>query len=218
MASPPGQLLLLTIPYSHFSEKARWALLYYGVPHRERLMMPGFHVSVVRKYLQYMSSEDVLARAPGQSETEVPVLVIHASDGVTVERVIQGSQKILRYLSSQYATPERPDLYKSCGADQEEAILKLESDLNAFGFAVRNWAYYDVLVANKWRSIIPWALLGPENPVGWAQKILWVFVSPLLRMGIIHFINSTPERGGKALEECREWFSKASHRKFPCLN
>jgi len=213
MASSHSQLLLLTMPHSHFAEKARWALAYYGVPHRERVLMPGFHISVVKDYLQYMSPEDVRARAPGQSETEIPILVIHASDGVTVEKVIQGSQKILKHLSSQYATSERPDLYESCGIDQAKAISDLERSFDdTFGIAVRDWAYYDAMIANKWRSIIPWALLGLKNPVGWRQSVFWVFVSPLLGMMIIQYIGLTPERGKKALEECRASFREASRR------
>ena len=213
MASSHRQLLLLTIPYSHFAEKARWALAYYGVPHRERVLMPGFHIPVVKSYLQYMSPEDVRARAPGQSETEIPILVIHASDGVTVEKIIQGSQKILKYLSSQYATPEKPDLYESCGIDQAKAVSDLERSFDdTFGIAVRDWAYYDAMIANKWRSIIPWALLGLKNPVGWRQSVFWVFVSPLLGMMIIQYIGLTPERGKKALEECRASFREASRR------
>jgi glutathione S-transferase len=213
MASSQRQLLLLTMPHSHFAEKARWALAYYGVPHRERVLMPGFHIPVVKGYLQYMSPEDVRARAPGQSETEIPILVVHASDGVTVEKVIQGSQKILKYLSSQYATSEKPDLYESCGIDQAKAISDLERSFDdTFGIAVRDWAYYDAMIANKWRSIIPWALLGLKNPVGWAQSVFWVFVSPLLGMMIIQYINVTPERAKKALEECRASFREASRR------
>jgi glutathione S-transferase len=213
MASSQRQLLLLTMPHSHFAEKARWALAYYGVPHRERVLMPGFHVPVVKGYLQYMSPEDVRTRPPGQPETEIPILVIHASDGVTVEKVIQGSQKILKYLSSQYATPDKPDLYESCGIDQAKAVSDLEHSFDdTFGVAVRDWTYYDVLIMNKWRSIIPWALLGRKNPVDWAQSVFWVFVSPLLRTTIIQYINLTPERGEKALEECRAAFREASRR------
>jgi glutathione S-transferase len=215
MASSQKQLLLLTISYSHFAEKARWALAYYGVPHRERVLMPGFHISVVKDYLQYMSPEDVCARAPGQSETETPILIIYASDGVTVENVIQGSQKILEYLSSQYATPEKPDLYESCGIDQAKAVSDLEGRFdNTFGIAVRDWMYYDMLIANKWRSIIPFALLGLKNPVGWAQSVFWMLVSPLLRMMIVQYINLTPERGKKALEQCRASFREASRREY----
>jgi glutathione S-transferase len=213
MASSQRQLLLLTMPHSHFAEKARWALAYYGVPHRERVLMPGFHVPVVKGYLQYMSPEDVRTRPPGQPETEIPILVIHASDGVTVEKVIQGSQKILKYLSSQYATPDKPDLYESCGIDQAKAVSDLEHSFDdTFGVAVRDWTYYDVLIMNKWRSIIPWALLGRKNPVDWAQSVFWVFVSPLLRTTIIQYVNLTPERGEKALEECRAAFREASRR------
>ena len=69
------RLELFTFTISHFSEKARWGLDHAGVPYRERLLVPGPHLRVIRKM------------AP---KSTVPVLR-HG------ETCIQGSGAILDY-------------------------------------------------------------------------------------------------------------------------
>lgn len=39
----------MTIPYSHFSEKARWVLDLAGIPYREESRLPGPHVFATRR-------------------------------------------------------------------------------------------------------------------------------------------------------------------------
>jgi glutathione S-transferase len=38
---------LITIPFSHYNEKARWALTRFGVPYRESAYLPLFHMAPV---------------------------------------------------------------------------------------------------------------------------------------------------------------------------
>jgi glutathione S-transferase len=64
---------LLTIPISHFCEKARWALERAGIPYAEERHVQGIH--------------RIVARRAGGGET-VPVLV-------TEDRVVAGSEEIL---------------------------------------------------------------------------------------------------------------------------
>jgi glutathione S-transferase len=40
---------LITIPFSHFCEKARWALDWCGVPYVERACLPGVHLMHTRR-------------------------------------------------------------------------------------------------------------------------------------------------------------------------
>ncbi len=42
-------LELLHFPFSHFNEKARWALDYKGLPHRRRCLLPGLHMREVKR-------------------------------------------------------------------------------------------------------------------------------------------------------------------------
>ncbi len=37
---------LITIPFSHYNEKARWALDFFGLSYREMRVLPGFHMPV----------------------------------------------------------------------------------------------------------------------------------------------------------------------------
>ena len=45
-------LKLYTFNISHFSEKARWALDYEGIPYEERVLLPGPHQLVTRRVAQ----------------------------------------------------------------------------------------------------------------------------------------------------------------------
>ncbi len=40
---------LITIPFSHYCEKARWALDWCGVPYVERACLPGLHLRHTRR-------------------------------------------------------------------------------------------------------------------------------------------------------------------------
>ena len=69
--------------FSHYSEKARWALDFKGVPYTPRHLLPGFHLQTTRKL------------APRSS---VPILKADAA-------VIQGSTEIIDFLERTF--PER---------------------------------------------------------------------------------------------------------------
>jgi glutathione S-transferase len=88
---------LLQFRFSHFNEKARWALDFKGVPHTRRSLLPGPHVPVV-------------SRLTGK--TELPVLRV---DG----EVIGGSAAIVDTLERRY--PDRP-LYPARPEWQMEAL------------------------------------------------------------------------------------------------
>lgn len=83
--------------FSHYNEKARWALDHKRIAHRRRSYLPGMHVLPIR-------------RLTGQQQ--VPVLV----DG---ERVIPGSAAIIDYLET--AHPE-PTLLPADPAERERVL------------------------------------------------------------------------------------------------
>lgn len=88
---------LIQFHYSHFNEKARWALDYKGVVHVRTSLLPGPHARSVR-------------RLTGQ--TEVPVLRI---EGATVS----GSAAIIDELERRYPVPP---LYSDDPAERGEAL------------------------------------------------------------------------------------------------
>ena len=108
---------LITIPFSHFCEKARWALDRAGVSYQEEGHLPMFHF---------------LATYRAGAKRTVPVLV----DGKTV---VRDSTDIIAWADAQ-----RPGcLIPVAGADD---LLAIEDDLdNHFGPATRRWAYFHLL-------------------------------------------------------------------------
>jgi glutathione S-transferase len=91
------------IPFSHYSEKARWALDYKGIAHRRRVLGSDYLIKVWR--------------ATGQGK--LPVLLL---DG----RAIADSTRIIATLEERY--PE-PALYPRDSAARQRA-LALEDDLD----------------------------------------------------------------------------------------
>lgn len=112
--------VLVTISFSHFCDKARWALDLAGIAYREDAHLPGFHVAAVR-------------RAGGRHTT--PVLV-------TDEGLLSDSTDILAW-----AHRKRPaaNLYGRDDVERRE-IEALEDRFDEqLGPHARRWAYFHLL-------------------------------------------------------------------------
>jgi glutathione S-transferase len=111
---------LYDFTFSHYSEKARWALDFKGVRYTPRHLLPGFHMRTTRKL------------APRSS---VPILK-------TDSAVIQGSTEIIDFLEQ--TVPERsltpPDPQDAGSAIEWEKYLDVE-----IGVTLRLWFYYHTL-------------------------------------------------------------------------
>jgi glutathione S-transferase len=108
---------LITIPFSHYCEKARWALDRCGISYEERGHLPLFH---------YLSTY------PAARGRTVPVLI----DGKTI---VKDSTDIVAWADS-----KRPGTLIPIGNAQD--VLTIEDDLdNHLGPATRRWAYYHLL-------------------------------------------------------------------------
>src|SRR3954468_7981693 len=117
----PGVRRLLTIPISHYCEKARWALERAGLDYVEEPHVQGVHVWKAR-------------RAGGG--TTVPVLI--APDGVFNE-----SEAILRYADER--TPESDRLFPA-DADLRDEVVAVSRDLDeGLGPDGRRWIYAQML-------------------------------------------------------------------------
>lgn len=109
---------LITIPFSHYCEKARWALDRCGVRYVEAGHLPIFH--------------RLASRRAGGGDT-VPTLVAGA-------QVVADSTDIVAW-----ADARRPGALLPAGADRAEA-LALEDDFDRqLGPASRRWAYFQLL-------------------------------------------------------------------------
>jgi glutathione S-transferase len=113
-------ITLYQFQFSHFCEKARWALDHKEVPYVCKNLLPGRHIKVARTL------------AP---KSCVPILV---DDGT----VVQDSTKILTYLDATY--PQRPltphDARLALEAVQWEEYLDEE-----IGVPLRLWFYFHTL-------------------------------------------------------------------------
>jgi glutathione S-transferase len=121
--------VLVTIPFSHFCEKARWALERCGVEFSEDGHLPLFHYRAAR-------------RAGGRRT--VPVL--RTPDG----KVLADSTEIVAW-----ADAHRPGALIPDDAIARAAALALEDELDMqLGPATRRWAYAQLLPSRKGDALI----------------------------------------------------------------
>lgn len=107
---------LITIPMSHYCEKARWALAHAGIDYVEEAHLQVFHYRAVRPY-----------SALGM----VPVLVTEGA-------AIAGSSAILRFLDSRLG--ESRKLYPDKHRSEIESLEKYFDE--HLGVETRRWVYF----------------------------------------------------------------------------
>jgi glutathione S-transferase len=206
---------LLSIAFSHFNEKARWAFSYYRAPYTHQLLLPWLHMfttkPIVDKKVCTQESRD-----PRSSSFSTPCLAVYDASGTHLQESFHDSHDILVYLSKNFSAPEHVNLYTSCGAENESKVYDLEKRYDeVLGKAVIDFFYHELLVVNKWRAMLPFACVGFRNRVGMLQSLMWFGLSPLLGRMITAAFDITPERYRKAMETCREEFRCASNCKPP---
>jgi glutathione S-transferase len=142
---------LITIPVSHYCEKARWGLIHAGVPYVEDAHLQLFHYLPARRY---------------NTRGMVPILV-------TDTGAITDSTEILRFLDQRL--PESSKLYpKSCILEVEALEDYFDEQ---FGVETRRWVYYNLRTLSA-RQILK--LAGQGAPL-WERAIAPPFFSPLFR-------------------------------------
>ena len=153
---------LITIPISHYCEKARWALERAGVPYVERAHLQLIHRVAVR-------------RAGGG--TTAPVLVCG-------ERVLADSAEILEWADAQ--APAERRIYPDEDADRAE-IRRLERDFDRrLGPEGRRWMY------NELRGCREIALAYATTGVpAWERRVM-PLLYPLVWRGIDRYLDVTP--------------------------
>jgi glutathione S-transferase len=107
---------LITIPMSHYCEKARWGLSHAGVPYIEEAHLQVFHYRAVRQYT-----------AKGM----VPILI-------TDTDVIQDSTAILQYLDRRLPESRKlyPEIHRADIVAMEDAFDEV------LGVETRRWVYF----------------------------------------------------------------------------
>jgi glutathione S-transferase len=206
--------LLLSIAFSHFNEKVRWAFSYYRVPYAHHLLLPLLHIFTIKPIVdsQVCTRE---SRDPASSPFSTPCLAVYDASSTELQESFHDSHDILNYHSEKFSSPEHVNLYASCGPERESEIYAVEKHYDeVLGKAVIDFFYFDILVMNKWRAMLPFACVGFRNRVGILQSLIWLGLSPLLGRMIISALDIIPDRYEKAMETCREEFRRASECKF----
>jgi glutathione S-transferase len=143
---------------SHYCEKARWALDYFGIEHEARHVMPGAH--------------RIIAKKLGAKRGSVPFL---QTDG----GVIAGSSAIIDWCEVHNAG-KRPSL---SGADPE-AVRATEKRLDdVVGVHVRRFYYSDALI-NAPASVRPIFSEGLPIFQRAAMSLGWSRIVPLMIKGM----------------------------------
>lgn len=174
--------VLITIPISHFCEKARWALERTGVPYGERAHLQVLHRFAVR-------------RAGGG--TTAPVLVW---DG----RVLADSAEILEAASAR--APAQLRLFPD---DPEAAaeVRSLERDFDErLGPEGRRWMYYELRgrrdIAREY---------GCTGVPAWQRRLLPIAYPAVARI-IDRFLDVTPETAARAEGVVTATFDEVAER------
>ncbi len=146
---------LVTISFSHFCEKARWALDRASIEYRESAHLPLFHVPAVR-------------RAGGKHGT--PLLV-------TGEGVLRDSSDILAWIDRR-----RPELGLFGKTPEERAeVLRLEELFDVqLGPHTRRWAYFQLLADRRLLR----QLFAAQTSAPRYQRSTMTVLLPLVRVAI----------------------------------
>jgi len=140
---------LVTIPISHFCEKARWGLERAGVEYTERR-----HIQIIHQFA---------ARLAGGGKT-VPVLK-------TDEGVFKQSREILLYADRDL--PEQSRLYPA-DRQQRAQVIELEDRFDAvLGVEGRRWLYHEVF--KNMKPLTPYNLTGVP---AWERAMFPIVLAP----------------------------------------
>lgn len=175
--------LLVTISFSHFCEKARWALDRARVPYRESAHLPAFHALPVK-------------RAGGKRAT--PTLV-------TGDGVLNDSTDILAWCDRQ-----RPEaaLYGQ-SAEERREILALEDLFDEqLGPHVRRWAYFHLL--QERRAIM--SMFAVQADVPSFEKAAMRAVFPAVRAMMRKAMNIDAEGAARSRRKVDEVFATVAAR------
>jgi glutathione S-transferase len=171
----------ITIPFSHFCEKGRWALDWCGVPYVERGFLPGLHLRHTK-------------RIGGRT---VPVLVRDDGSALT------DSTAILHWADAQ--APAHKKLLPTDAAARAEADA-LENELDeVLGPATRLWAYAHGL---RNRPMLR-AMVAPSFPRV-VDRALLALLLPVVGPLIEKQYGATEEAGTRAEGVIVDGFDKVS--------
>jgi len=172
---------LVTIPFSHFNEKARWALDRFGVAYRETRWMPLLHAPAV-----LVATRGRHGR-PDRVSTRFSTPVLVTGEGPP----ICDSADIVRFVSERFAPPSE-SLYPT------DEVAELEARFGAdLGPHSRRVAYSVMLAQRGMLQRIA------DNNVGRAQSLVFRALAPLVRRGVAKALRVVPDAVERSVERVR---------------
>jgi glutathione S-transferase len=130
---------LITIPVSHYCEKARWALTRLQIPFVEEAHMPPFHRFATRG----LAKPSDAAAEPGMSPLNRRVLQLVGGQSVPVlvtsTGILHSSDEILQYVDAK--SPPELKLYPTDSQQRQQVDQLVETFDTVLAPAVRVWTY-----------------------------------------------------------------------------
>jgi glutathione S-transferase len=182
MTTSSHEYVLITIPISHYCEKARWALDRAGIPYRERAHLQMIHWLAVR-------------RAGGG--TTVPVLVCG-------DRVLSESADIVDEANA-HAPPDRQLYPVDAGAAAEVHALERDFDTR-LGPDGRRWMYHQL--RNRRDLALAYGCTGVPT---WERYVMRLGYPALIRV-VERYLDIKPETASQSEVEVRAVFDAVGDR------
>ncbi len=184
---------LVTICFSHYNERARWAFAWHGVPFVERPNMPGFHFRAVKKVTGGRGGE-----ADGvSSRFSTPVL--RRDDG----SLLTDSAEILRWVDAEYGREEHRLYPEGLRAEIEAFESSVEGK---FGADTRRVAYLVLLGEPKMVNELA------RRNVSRGQARAFRLVRPVVGRLIKRGLGVDEKRGLRSLLRVEEMMQAVSER------
>ncbi len=181
-SSATSECVLITIPISHYCEKARWALERARIPYRERAHVQGIHRFAVRR--------------AGGGET-APVLVCG-------DRVLSESAEIVAFADTRAEPAKR--LYPD-GAAEADEVRTLEREFDTrLGPHGRRWMYDSMRGA---RSVV--LAYNCTGVPAWERRALPLAL-PLMTRVIDRHFDISPATVAESEREVRAVFDEVATR------
>jgi glutathione S-transferase len=187
---------LVTIPFSHYCEKARFALDLSPLAYTEEAHAPGFHRLAMKGL-----SED-------SNKNSVPLLILEqqSSDNTPVPPVkLQCSTKILQYLHSTYPA-ELGHWFPSDPDECEAALNLISNDLEKLGVHARRWAYSYLLQETATAKRVF------STGVPFVERSAMPVAFSPIKNAIAKGYNITAEKGAESLDICQKIFDMLDER------
>ena len=180
---------LITIPFSHYNEKARWALERYGVAYREHRYMPLFHMppAMLATWRTRGGRGDKVS-----TRYSTPILITDHG-----ERLCD-SHDIIRYLSDRFGTSQST-LYPTTEAAQLEQRFH-----DTLGPHARRVAYYYLM---QIPDILP--RLATSN-VGRVQSLAFRAATPIIKKVLVDKLRINRAHAERSMDKLRQEVAEVS--------